>query len=40
MQPARNASLSRRSLRAPWDPLAEITAIALMVLLVFFLLAS
>ncbi len=40
MQPARQASLSQRGMRAPWDPLREITAIMLVVLLVCFLLSA
>jgi hypothetical protein len=39
MQPVRHASLSRRELRAPWDPLHEISAIVLIVVLVCFLLS-
>jgi hypothetical protein len=40
MQSSRIPTLSRRALRAPWDPLGEITAIVLMVVLVCFLFSS
>jgi hypothetical protein len=39
MQPVRQASLSRRDLRAPWDALHEVSAIVLVVVLVCFVLA-